>query len=134
MSEQNEKIIVAKDLGIWMDHANAHLMELTSSPIETRIIESKFTHNEKEHSLLKGENLMHNKEQHQQSEYYKELGDVIRNYGDVLLFGPTNAKTELLNILRSDHRFDKIKIEAKQADKMTEHQQHAFVRAYFSNR
>jgi len=122
----------AKNLGIWMDHSTAHLMEFTSNPIQTKTIESKFTHLVKEQSLKKSENLMHNKEQHEQSEYYKELGEVIRNYEGVILFGPTDAKLELLNVLRADHRFAKIKIETKQADKMTENQQHAFVREFFS--
>lgn len=122
----------AKNLGIWMDHSTAHLMEFTTDPIQTNIIESNFTHEEKENSLGKSENLMHNKEQHQEAEYYKKLGDKIRNYEEVLLFGPTDAKVELLNILRKDHRFEKIKIEIKQTDKMTENQQHAFVKEHFS--
>ncbi|MFI5219142.1 MAG: hypothetical protein ACHQNT_06600 [Bacteroidia bacterium] len=121
-----------KNLGIWMDHSSAHLMEFTPDPIETNIIESKFTHQEKEHSLGKSEHIMHNKEQHQQSEYYKKLGETIINYDAVILFGPTDTKVELFNILRADHRFAKIKIEIKQTDKMTENQQHAFVREYFS--
>jgi nitrogenase subunit NifH len=123
-----------KNLGIWMDHSSAHLMEFTTEPIETKIIVSKFTHQEKEHSLEKSENLMHNKEQHQQAEYYKKLGEHIINYTNVLLFGPTQAKNELSNVLKADHRFEKIKIEIQQADKMTENQQHAFVRTHFSNR
>jgi|ERR1035437_1434276 nitrogenase subunit NifH len=123
-----------KNLGIWMDHSSAHLMEFTTDPIETKIITSKFTHQEKENSLGKSENLMHNKEQHQQSEYYKELGEHIKNYEEVILFGPTDAKVELFNVLRADHRFAKTKIEIKQADKMTENQQHAFVRKHFSGR
>ena len=48
-----------------------------------------------------------------------------------MLFGPTDAKTELFNLLKADHHFDKINIETKHADKMTENQQHAFVREYF---
>ena len=123
-----------KNLGIWMDHSNAHLMEFSPDPMETKTIASKFTHEAKEHSLGKSEHLMHNKEQHQQSEYYKKLGEAIRNYEEVILFGPTDAKVELLNVLRADHRFVKIKIEIKQADKMTENQQHAFVREHFSRR
>jgi hypothetical protein len=122
----------AKNLGIWMDHSNAHLMEFTTVPITTDIISSKFTHQEKEHSVSKSENGMHNKEQHQQSGYYKKLGDVIRKYEEVILFGPTDAKLELLNILRADHHFEKIKIEIKQGDKMTQNQQHAFVKEHFS--
>ena len=123
-----------KRLGIWMDHSTAHLMEFTVDPIETKSIESKFTREEKEHSLGKSENLMHNKEQHEQADYYKKLGEVIRNYDHVILFGPTDAKVELFNLLKANHLFEKIKIEVEQADKMTENQQHAFVKKHFSGR
>ena len=74
----------------------------------------------------------HNKEQHQQSAYYKKLGEAIKRYDEVVLFGPTNAKVELRNHLKKDHHFDKIKIEVESADKMTEHQEHAFVRNHYS--
>jgi stalled ribosome rescue protein Dom34 len=123
----------AKNLGIWMDHSNAHLMEFTTDPITTTIISSRFTHREKEHSIGKSENGMHQKEQHEQSDYYKKIGEAIKNYQEVLLFGPTNAKTELLNLLKADHHFEKIKLETKDADKMTQNEQHAFVRDYFSH-
>ena len=122
-----------KKLGIWMDHSSAHLMEFTADPIKTEVIASKFTNQEKEHSLTKGENLMHNKEQQQQGAFYKKLGEAIIGYDEVLLFGPTSAKAELLNTLREDHHFDKTKIDVLQADKMTENQQHAFVKDHFSN-
>lgn len=115
-----------------MDHSNAHLMEFTSASIGSKTIASAFTHEIKEESLGKSEHIMHNKEQQEQLAYYKELGAVIKNYEEVVLFGPTDAKTELLNILKLDHHFDKIKIEIQQADKMSENQQHAFVREYFS--
>jgi hypothetical protein len=121
-----------KNLGIWMDHSNAHLIELTAHPLETKIISSAFTHLDKESTLGKSENVMHNKEQHMQSEYYKKLIDVIKDYEEVVLFGPTDAKVELYNVLKNDHRFSKTKVEVKQSDKMTENQKHAFVRAYFS--
>jgi len=122
----------ANKLGIWMDHSNAHLMEFTADPITTNVILSSFTHEQKEQSLGKSEHLMHNKEQHEQSEYYKKIGQAILDYEGVLIFGPTDAKLELFNFLRADHRFDKIKLETKQADKMTSNQQHAFVRDHFS--
>ena len=125
-------MLQVKNIGIWMDHSSANLMEFTTDPIETRTLESEFTHQVKEESLNKSERGMHQKEQHEQSAFYKKLGEVIRNYEEVLLFGPTNAKVELLNILRADHRFEKIKIEVEQTDKMTENQQHAFVKEHFS--
>ncbi len=123
-----------KRLGIWMDHSSAHLMEFTPDPIETKTIESAFTYFDKKQSIKRSEQIMHNKEQHQQSEYYKKLGEVIINYDEVILFGPTEAKSELFNSLKDNHHFSKVKIEVKQADRMTEDQQHAFVKEHFSKK
>jgi len=120
-----------KKLGIWMDHASAHLMEFTTDTVETKAMGSKFTNEAENADASKGESLMHNKEQHEESVYYKELGKEILNYDNVLLFGPTDAKVELFNLLRADSHFEKIKIEVMQADKMTDNQQHAFVKEYF---
>ena len=121
-----------KRLGIWMDHSSAHLTDLSTDPLETKIISSTFTHADKTISVGKGENLMHNKQQHRQSEYYKKIGETIKNYDEVILFGPTDAKVELLNILKTDHLFAKINIGIKQTDKMSEYQQHVFVKEYFT--
>jgi stalled ribosome rescue protein Dom34 len=118
-----------KYLGIWMDHSVAHLIEFPHIPVETESITSDSSNEENE---FKGENKMHNKEQQQQGQFYKELGEVIKNYDEVLLFGPTNAKAELMNILKENHHFDNIKIEVQTADKMTDNQQVAFVNDYFS--
>ena len=60
--------------------------------------------------------------------YYGKMGEIIKNYQKVVVFGPTNAKSELTNLLKEDHHFDEIEIEVKSADKMTEHQMHAFVK------
>jgi hypothetical protein len=57
---------------------------------------------------------------------------VLKNYDEILLFGPTDAKTELANILSENHYFDKIEINVMPTDKMTENQQHAYVHSYFS--
>lgn len=120
-----------KKLGIWIDHSNAHITEFTNDHIETQIIESQFTHEDKMHSLARSENQMHNRQQHEKAEYYKKLSEVIKNFEEVILFGPTDAKSELFNLLRADHRFSKIKIEMIQTDKMTENQEYAFVKEYF---
>jgi len=124
---------IEKKLGIWMDHSTAHLMEYTAIGGEETVVESNLSHPEKEHSVGSSENVIHNKEQHHLVDFYKKLGEAIKNFDQVLLFGPTNAKSELLNSLRTDHRFENIKIDVKQADKMTEKQLHAFVKDYFSS-
>ncbi len=115
-----------KKLGIWMDHQSAHLMEFATDSTETTTIDSNVTHEGK------GESRTNVKEQHQHADYYKTLGKSILNYDSVLLFGPTDAKNELYNILLADQHFSKVKIEVKQADKMTDNQQHAFVKDHFS--
>ena len=122
----------ATKIGIWMDHSIAHLMEFSNNPFEVNTIESNFTHQEKMDSLLKGEVHLHIKEQQKQLKYYKKLMDVVKKYNEVILFGPTNAKEELFNVIVADNRFHDIKIQVKQTDKMTPQQQHAFVRDYFA--
>lgn len=122
---------IAKRAGIWMDHSHAHIMALTSGPMVITPVSSDFTHIVKESTLEKSEVLIHNKEQHLQSAFYKKLGNIIKQFEDVVLFGPTEAKQELLNLIEEDDRFSKIKIRAVDADKMTGHQQEAFVRSYF---
>ncbi len=120
-----------KQLGIWMDHSNAYLMALTNDTIVENIIESELTQEEKEISLSKNEKYLHNKEQNFQLSYYKKLSDAIRNYQEVILFGPTDAKNELLNLVKDDHLFKNIKIEVLHSDKMSANKMHDFVREYF---
>jgi len=76
-------------------------------------------------------NLFIKKEQHLQLSYYKKIGDIIKKYQDVVLFGPTDAKNELLNLIKTDHLFEGIKIEVENSDKMTEDQMQTFVIDYF---
>ncbi len=118
-------------LGVWMDHSSAHAMTYVNDSIITETIDSAFTHQEKEATLSKSENMMHNKEQQQQGSYYKRVGEVIKNYEKVVIFGPTTAKNELANFLKEDHHFDEIEIEVKPADKMNEHEMQTFVKDYF---
>ena len=122
----------ATKLGIWMDHEHAHLTEFTSEPMKTTTIGSKSTHQVKEQSIHRGENHMHTKDQHLESSYYKELSEIIKQYNEVILFGPTLAKKELFNFMSKDHLHEGQTITIQPADKMTENQMHAFVRKHFS--
>ncbi len=115
-----------------MDHTNAYPTEYGTHTRKLSNIQSPFTHKDKVNALNKSESLMHNQEQHEQSGFYKKVGSIMRNYDRVLLFGPTNAKTELLNILRADHRFEKIGIDVEETDKMTPSEQQRFIKDHFS--
>ncbi|MEZ4884552.1 MAG: hypothetical protein R3E32_07500 [Chitinophagales bacterium] len=121
-----------KNLGIWMDHSTANLIDVNTKK-SNHSISSQFTHNTKEEVLNRSEYIMHNKEEQMNEAYYKEIADEILKYDHVLLFGPTNARLELHNYLNKDLHFKDIKIDIESADKMTENEQFAFVRKHFDN-
>ena len=121
-----------KQLGIWMDHSIAHLIEVENDQMAADTITAKV--GEQDEPLDKrDETLIQNKEQNELADFFSRISDVIINYDEVLLFGPTNAKTELHNQLKEDHHFDDIKIEVKAADKMTKNQLQSFVDEHFSS-
>jgi len=120
----------SNNLGIWMDHSSANLIDI-SSKNECRSIVSKFTSKTKQEALIRSENLMHNKRQQMHEKFYDKIGTQILKYEHVLLFGPTNAKVELHNYLNKDLRFKNIKIDIESADNITDNEQVAFVKKYF---
>lgn len=120
-----------KKIGIWMDHSMAHITEFYSDIKETKIITSDFTFQDRVETLERSENEMHNKEQQKQTTYYKNLAQIIKGFDEVILFGPTDAKVELYNLLKDNHLFDAIKIEVKNTDKMSDKEQQNFVDDYF---
>lgn len=120
-----------KNIGIWMDYTTAEIIDLNQTG--SKSIESDFTYETEKETLNRSESIMHNKEQQMNEAYYKELGDVILNYEHVLLFGPTNAKSELHNFLNKDLHFKDIQFDVETADKMTDNEKQAFVRNHFKN-
>ena len=123
--------MVKKQMGIWMDHSIAFLMELENDKVVESIVELEVPQLETDYDSGKNEKLKYNKEQQFQSSYYKKLIDNIKSNQEVVLFGPTDAKNELLNLIKDEHLTEKIKIEIQHSDKMTAIQMHDFVRAYF---
>jgi hypothetical protein len=123
----------SKKLGIWMDHSTAHIIELKNNSITSNTIESLSLQGEKQ-DFGRDESLKNNTEQDQLSEFFKRISAVIMNFSDVILFGPTNAKTELANLLKEDSHFNKIKIDIETTDNLTQNQMYAFVKEYFEKK
>lgn len=121
-----------KKLGIWMDHSDAYLIDFNDESSEIKTISNPFNHEEKEEALSRSENLMHNKRQQYQAAFYKEIGNEISLYNEVVLFGPTSAKTELWNVLHFDNQFKNIRIDVVTTDKMSDNQKRDFVNVHFS--
>ncbi|WP_394758568.1 hypothetical protein [Flavobacterium sp.] len=123
----------SKKLAIYLDHAEAKLYDFDISAIEFKTIKSDFDSQDKKETLQKGESHLHNKEQHLEHKFYENLGDEILSFDKVLLFGPTDAKTELFNFLMKNNRYANSKIKVKNSDKLAANQQLAFVNDYFMN-
>ena len=117
-----------KQLGICMDHAHAFLMELENGKIISRNIVSGWRETEPEVNqdshLMSGHS---SEKKFLQAIYYKEISNIIRHYQQVVLFGPTDAKNELFNLLKADHHFENTKIELKTTDQMTQTEKQDFV-------
>lgn len=112
------------------DHASACLIDAIAKK-SNPLIESSFTSETKEEALSRSEKSMHKKQQQQHELYYKEIGAELLNYDHVVLFGPTNAKTELHNYLKQDLHFKDIQIDVESTDKMTDNEKDAFVKSHF---
>ena len=127
-------MIIPKNIGIWMNHSIAYIMEFTAGLITTITIESEPNKQENRFETVKNESLSIFKEQHIQAAYYKKLEESIRDCREVILFGPTYAKVKLYNALRKDKQFSKTRIGVTQTHDMSMIEQEEFVYNHFSKR
>ena len=123
----------SKKIGIWMDYSMAYLMEFSSNPFEIKTVESTSfdtttTYPTSTLSILleKRKRLLYS--------YYNKIAREINNYDRIILFGPSNAKIELFDVLSEDERFLKTTIEITNTDQMNPAEQHQFIKNYFSNK
>jgi hypothetical protein len=121
-----------RQLGIWMDNSIANLIELSNVKIVKRTIKIEPIFLGPLENFRLNESQTHNTAQNHQFNFYKELSYVIHDYNEVLLFGSSDAKTELFNLLKNNHRFDQTKISVHTTENMTDNQQVAFVKDFFN--
>ncbi len=120
-------------LGIWLDHTTARAMEYSTEGHQVKTLESNNKGLDNQEGEQHSESVLHHKENQQLKAFYKDIIAILRDYDEILLFGPTNAKTELYNLIREDHKYDHLRIETKPAEKMSSAEEHAFVVNYFKN-
>ena len=126
-------MIITKNIGIWMNHSIAYIMEFTAGLITTITVESNPDYKLDDKLCFADNNsLSLYKEHYIQTAYYKKLEESISDCSEVILFGPTNAKVKLYNLLRIDKRFAKTNIEVTQAQEMNQSEQLDFVTKHFS--
>ena len=116
-------------LGVWMDYSTANLID---SHQYDETLHSGITPEMKDEAYRKGEKHLHQKEQQLLKEYFREIASRINDYDEVLLFGPTHAKTELQHFLEKEKSVEQVKLFVETTDKMTVNQKNAFVKKFFN--
>lgn len=135
-----------KKAGLYMDYRKAYLIveDNNNKFYVSEIIESAYQEEKEEGETSdttfwgKGgvrasnnENRKNQKQQNRLKEYYYQLQQKLQEYDEILLLGPTKAKDELKNFLLKNKHFQDKHIMVKSADKLTDNQKIAEVRAYF---
>jgi len=122
-----------KCMGIWMDYSQAHSIELSKNNVISNIIKSELMPYEKQCNLKNSESVLQNNKHHLESNYSDRIKEDLKDANEVVLFGPADAKSDFLILLRADYNFKDLKIEVKQANEMTENEQYNFVKKYFKS-
>ncbi len=120
-----------KQLAILVNDTNALLMELYNHMIVSRNIVFKPRENEESvpyKQFAQSENCEKDK---RKLAFYKEIGNIVSNYQQVIIFGPTETKFELYKLLEADKHLNKVKIECVDTIKMSDTQMHDFVLKYY---
>lgn len=123
-------MINIKKIGVWLDHTKALIIEEKNNALTSYSVESISKQIDKQNFGM-DESQKQNSEHNQLSDFYKRLTEILKGYSEVLLFGPTNAKTELHNLLKTDRHFDNVTIDVETTDNLTENQMREFVKEHF---
>jgi hypothetical protein len=133
-----------KQTGIWLDLRNAWIVNLPIEP-DGVIVAEHVSSGIEEHAAIEntrmdtqwgphGGNNQHTIEErlhHAEKHYFtKILSHLHPSTEELVIFGPSEAKHGLRNLLEEQHKGPKL-MGVEAADHMTEHQMEAWVRNYF---
>ena len=133
-----------KQTGIWLDIRNAWIVNL---PIEQdgQIIVEHIHSDVEEHAAIENTRMdtqwgphggnnqksVQERQHHEEKHFFtKILKQIHPTTEELVVFGPSEAKLGLKNMLEAQHHMPKL-MGVESADHMTEHQMEAWVRNYF---
>ncbi len=135
-----------KQIGIWMDKQQAHVVRLHDAGETLETI-----HSNVEFFNLKGssgsrvkwggtQDISHEstyleKEKHQLKAYFNQLAGAIMDADAIAVFGPSDTNEKFKAALMADHKALAAKLKnVEKADSMTENQVKALIRDYFRDK
>jgi stalled ribosome rescue protein Dom34 len=98
-----------RSLGIWMNDSSAHLINFENGLVVEKIVLSEHTTSSPPLSSSSDDSVPPNNP----SGYYDRIRERLMEYDDIVLFGPSIYKSQLLRYLQNDVRFDRIKIKIR---------------------
>lgn len=128
-------------VGLWIDHRKSVIVTISDKGEEIKVIESKVekqlgrsagkrSTNSFEAQKVPADGSKEKKFTAQLNTYYEVVISVIHNAESILIFGPGEAKGELIKRLEKDKLAERI-VAVETADQMTDPQITAKVREYF---
>ena len=138
-----KKVISKAVIGVWMDHAEARIIDIGRKTGKISVIKSPSGKRRIAGEAADGTSLgnfrstnneysKHNKKQNTTHSYFKKLADALGDYDEIHLFGPTTAQKEFHNFVSDEKLLTGKKITSQAADYLTDNQLVEHVRKYFS--
>ncbi len=121
-------------IGLWLDHSVAHFIDFNKGRVVIESIESSIeshVHTKSEKGNVtklskirsnNNEKVKYDRHQNQSRDYYKVISKMIKPYDWVYIFGPTTAKNELINYIRSKEKLKNKTYIIGSAEEMTVNQ------------
>lgn len=126
-----------KKIGLWVDHREAVIVALTDKDEQITRIKSdaekqiRFPGGSRKDGQQKTEAVRDKKLEQHLGKYFDDIVAQIRDAGLIQIFGPGEAKGELVKRLENDGLKERV-VEIETMDKMTDNQIVAKVREFFN--
>ncbi len=125
-------------IGLWIDHKKTVIVTIDGDHVEKTLIESKVEKQQRRYENKSSNPKFNQSDDIQDRQftehlnvYYNEIISSIRNAEAILIFGPGEAKGELINRIKK-HKINGQVVGIETADKMTDPQIVAKVKQYFN--
>jgi hypothetical protein len=132
---------VKKEVGLWIDHRKAVIVSIENEVEEIQEIASnmekriRYSSGSRSNSLNSSqgstsEDMRDRKFDNHLNQFYKEIISMIRDADSIWIFGPGEAKGELLNSLKNEG-LEGLVVGIETEDKMTDNQIAAKIRDHY---
>lgn len=129
-------------VGIWIDHRRAVIVRVDGEQVEVQALESglekrvRLAGGSRSRTIYGPQDVVSDSQRDRRyakhvNEYYASVLRCVRRASAILVFGPGEAKRELIERIEKNSRFRNTSTEMKRTDKLTQRQIVARVKQHF---